>query len=216
MPRPRFERLKKEKRERILEAAAKAFAAAGFEQASMNQILNEAGISKGAAYYYFDDKADLYVSTIQYYLATLADSVDLSVDDLTAENFWTRLKILYLAQLQSSYEKPWVFGVIKSAAHVSPDVLNSPGVSSYVTYFQDGIAALLEKGQELGKVRIDLPQSLLFNLFTAVDETADDWFLAHRDEIGSAEIEPIALQVFETLKRVVEVSGGGGAMHLSG
>ena len=57
MPRPRFNKLTAEKRESILEAAAKEFATHGFEGASLNQILSNAGISKGAAYYYFDDKA---------------------------------------------------------------------------------------------------------------------------------------------------------------
>ena len=56
MPRPRFEKLSAEKREQILETAAKAFAAHGYDGASLNQILADADISKGAAYYYFDNK----------------------------------------------------------------------------------------------------------------------------------------------------------------
>ena len=56
MPRPRIARLAEDKRTRILEAAAKEFAAAGYENASLNRILEHAGLSKGAAYYYFDDK----------------------------------------------------------------------------------------------------------------------------------------------------------------
>ncbi len=62
MPRPRFNKLAPEKRERIMEAAAKEFAAYGYEGASLNRILEQAEVSKGAAYYYFDDKADLFVS----------------------------------------------------------------------------------------------------------------------------------------------------------
>ena len=33
----------------------------GFENASLNRIIKKAGISKGAMYYYFDDKMDLYI-----------------------------------------------------------------------------------------------------------------------------------------------------------
>ena len=64
MPRPRFEKLPVEKQEQILEAAAKEFTAHGYDGASLNRILEEAGISKGAAYYYFDDKADLYATKL--------------------------------------------------------------------------------------------------------------------------------------------------------
>ena len=45
---------------------------------------------------------------------------------------------------------------------------------------------------------------VIINLFTAVDEAADSWFLTKQDEIDPSQIEPIALQVFSTLKRVVE------------
>ena len=69
MPRPRFEKLSPEKREQILETSAKEFAANGYEGASLNQILAKAGISKGAAYYYFDNKADLYVTTTHTHYA---------------------------------------------------------------------------------------------------------------------------------------------------
>jgi AcrR family transcriptional regulator len=204
MPRPRFERLEKEKRERILQTAAKAFAAAGFEQASMNQILDEAGISKGAAYYYFDDKADLYATTVHHYLTTLVNTLDLSVEGLTADTFWPRLRELYLSQFRNSYEQPWVFGVIRSATHVSPELLASTDLAGFVTYFQDAIAALLQKGQELELVRTDLPQSLLIRLFMALDEAADQWFMANWDDLSPSEVESIAAQILETLKRLIE------------
>jgi AcrR family transcriptional regulator len=204
MPRPRFEKLKKEKRERILEAAAKAFAADGFDGASLNQILEDASISKGAAYYYFDDKADLYATTVQHYLARLAGTMDLSVQDLTAETFWSRLREMYRAQFLHSYEQPWVFGVVKSAAHVPPALLENAALSGYISFFQDSITALLHKGQELGLVRTDLPQELLNSLFLAVDDTADQWFLAHWSEFSPAEIETVSQQIFETLQRLLE------------
>ena len=41
MPRPRFDKLAVGKRERILEAAAKEFAAHGYDGASLNRILND-------------------------------------------------------------------------------------------------------------------------------------------------------------------------------
>ena len=63
MPRPRFQKLAEEKRHHLLETAAKAFAAHGYEGASLNQILEQAGISKGATYYYFDDKARKYTKS---------------------------------------------------------------------------------------------------------------------------------------------------------
>ena len=66
MPRPRFKKLAADKRAAIIEAAGVEFAAHGFQGASLNAIIAAAGISKGAFYYYFDDKADLFATVIEY------------------------------------------------------------------------------------------------------------------------------------------------------
>jgi AcrR family transcriptional regulator len=61
MPRPRWATLEPERRTAILDVAAAEFAAHGFTDASYNRIIQRAGISKGAMYYYFDDQEDLFV-----------------------------------------------------------------------------------------------------------------------------------------------------------
>ncbi len=48
-----------EKRNRIVEAARKEFARVPFEEASINQIIKNADISRGSFYTYFTDKMDL-------------------------------------------------------------------------------------------------------------------------------------------------------------
>jgi len=60
VPLPRFQNLDETRRRAILAAAAEEFGERGFAQASYNRIIERAGISKGAMYYYFADKDDLY------------------------------------------------------------------------------------------------------------------------------------------------------------
>ena len=55
----RFEKLSKDKRKRILDAAREEFARVPYEEASINQIIKNAGISRGSFYTYFEDKKDL-------------------------------------------------------------------------------------------------------------------------------------------------------------
>ena len=57
MPLTRFDKLSPAKRERILEVAAQEFARYGYEDASINRMLEQAQMSKGAAYYYFEQRA---------------------------------------------------------------------------------------------------------------------------------------------------------------
>ena len=60
MPSDRFFKLSSEKQKRILQAAEKEFAAAGFQEASINQMIREAEISRGSFYTYFQDKSDIF------------------------------------------------------------------------------------------------------------------------------------------------------------
>ena len=60
MVRPRFAKLPPAQQQAILRAALDEFAAHGFHDASLNRVIDAAGISKGSMYYYFDGKEDLY------------------------------------------------------------------------------------------------------------------------------------------------------------
>ncbi len=55
----RFMKLSQDKKDRILDAAVQEFARVPFEDASINQIIKAAGISRGSFYTYFEDKRDL-------------------------------------------------------------------------------------------------------------------------------------------------------------
>lgn len=49
-----------ERKDAMLQAALDEFASRSYEEASLNSILKNAGISKGSFYYHFKDKKDLY------------------------------------------------------------------------------------------------------------------------------------------------------------
>ena len=185
MPRPRFNKLSEEKRDRIMEAAAKEFSTFGFEQASLNRILADAGVSKGAAYYYFDDKADVFATTVQYYSEhILGDIAEFAVDQLTAETFWPAITEIYQQQLLYTFEYPWAMGVFKAVGKVSPEtvVANEP-LAALLAQIQGWLSSFLQHGQAIGMVRRDLPDDLLLSLFWNIDDTHDNWLLAHQAEL---------------------------------
>src|SRR6516165_8337004 len=91
MPRPRFQRAPVEKREAVLDSAAKEFAAHGYEDASVNRILLAAGFSKGAFYYYFDDKADLAAAVLEREATRYLDILSSLRMPKTPREFWAEL-----------------------------------------------------------------------------------------------------------------------------
>ncbi len=203
MPRPRFEKLSVEKRERILQAAAKEFAVHGFEGASLNQILSKADISKGAAYYYFDDKADLFATTILHYSRELlAESIS-DPDQFTAVNFWDELTAVYQHQFTSFAERPWVLGVVKAAGSMPTEMLAEGPLAELWEQAQFFLVQLLQRGRELGVVRADLPDDLLFTLVIGVDDAHDRWLFDHWSEMTPDDLAQAAVRISDVLRRLL-------------
>lgn len=62
---PHGEKNEKGSRERLLEAAMKVFAERGYEKATVAEIVNEAGLSKGTFYWVFDSKDEIFSALVQ-------------------------------------------------------------------------------------------------------------------------------------------------------
>ena len=78
----------------ILEAAAKVFARLGFERARVDDIVEEAGLSKGTLYWYFDSKDAIIISIMeQMFTRELTHGRDLLDAELPA-----REKLLMLTR----------------------------------------------------------------------------------------------------------------------
>lgn len=54
-----------DRRQQLLDAALEEFSQRSFDEASINQILKNAGISKGVFYYHFKDKEALYMCLME-------------------------------------------------------------------------------------------------------------------------------------------------------
>ncbi|MCP4114297.1 MAG: TetR/AcrR family transcriptional regulator [Desulfobacteraceae bacterium] len=73
---PAFDKIPEEKQKRILEAAAREFAAMGFTAANINVIAKKAGISIGSMYNYFSSKEDLFLTVNDQGYEVIAEVVN--------------------------------------------------------------------------------------------------------------------------------------------
>ena len=204
MPRPRFNKLPEEKQIRILEAAAKEFSAHGYEGASLNQILETAKISKGAAYYYFDDKADIFTTSLLYYMEELLGSISFDPNTLTKDTFWNELAVVYQQQFTLYYERPWVLGITKTTGPINVENLDDGPMADIWESAQGMMNQLVQRGLELGVIRNDLPKGLLQELLMAVDTAHDRWLFDHWAEMTPTEIDLAADFIADTLRRLLE------------
>ncbi|HEX7974400.1 MAG TPA: TetR/AcrR family transcriptional regulator, partial [Anaerolineales bacterium] len=176
MPFQRYHKLPLKKRERLMEVAAQEFAAHGFEDASVNRILETVQMSKGAAYYYFEDKVDLFFTVIQYCIGRMKlFSQELDLAALTAESFWPTFAELHRQPLLRSFEQPWLFAAVRAAERLSPAALEREPLATFARQIMTLVMNLVKRGQELGVIRTDLPEQLIFAWIRALDDAGDHW-----------------------------------------
>jgi len=208
MPFSRFAKVPSEKRERLLTIAAQEFAAHGFEAASFNRILEEAQIGKSSAYYYFEDKADLFCTVVNHCLERLqlAPARE-TLTSLTAESFWPTIADIHDQPLLHTQQQPWLLGALRAAERLTPESLQRESLAqltrSLTQYMMTGLGMTIKRGQELGLIRTDLPDEVLMAWFRAIDGASDDWLLAHLDHLDQDTFTYIATQTSATIRQAL-------------
>ena len=186
MPRPRFEGLPEERRRRILAAAGEELATAGFAGVSYNRIIERAGVSKGAMYYYFDDKADLFATVIESAIGRAERAIGGMASFADAAGFWAALLDLYRRITSFFAGEPNLAGLLKNAFD---DAGAGEIVGLHTARLRAAFRDLLGRGVAVGAVRDDLPLELLARVAFAVGDATDRWLLERWDSLEPGEFE---------------------------
>jgi AcrR family transcriptional regulator len=203
MPLARFERLEPDRRRRIIAAAAQEFASKGYENASLGWIADEAGFSKPALYYYFEDKADLYATVVRESWQRLSPQGHIDLQSLSEATFWPALEAYHLATFESTLHEPWLASVWKLAYHPPPSGAGAGAVAQVFEAGREFLKALLRRGQELGVVRCDLPEELLIAMLNGFDNAADHWLVDQWESLGPDEVCRLSKRVYETMQLIL-------------
>ena len=183
MARNRFDNLEPERQDAILAAAADEFAARGYAGASLNRIIEDAGISKGSLYYYFDDKEDLFVTVVQVAVERLLEEVGgLAVDELEASSYWETVREVGLRSIDLMSRDVWYVRLAMAFPRLRHESEARDAVRPALEWGREFTRRLLERGRSLGVVRRDLPLDLLVAVTMAGDDAGDRWMMEHREE----------------------------------
>jgi AcrR family transcriptional regulator len=184
MVRPRFAKLPPAQQQTILAAALDEFAAHGFHDASLNQVIETAGISKGSMYYYFDGKEDLYAHVARVELERLLARVgpfDLpSASDAAA--YWSVLEGYYLQLMSALSTSPQLAALIRGWIAASA----TPAMQQIQQEMEQAVIPRIERvltvGQRIGAVRTDLPSGLLIAVAAGMGQAMDTWLLTQSSD----------------------------------
>ena len=187
---------------RYLEAAAKEFAARGFEGASLNAILEAAGFGKSSYYYYFEDKEDLFATVFQTRLKDVERNMPpFKLNLKSKQAFWGGFQTYLAGYLKTFEQEPitWELARALQVMRRSPSARLKPLFEQSRALY----VASIQQGQQAGYVRADLDAGLLASLLEAVDAVVDEQFLKNRTST-----EQHAALVTDLFKRLLEPPKG--------
>jgi TetR/AcrR family transcriptional regulator len=165
-----FSQLTSEKRQRILDAAINEFAERGYGSASMNVVVERAGISKGALFKYFQSKQGLFGYIYRIALNEVKDYLREVRDGSRDENFFERLRRVLEAGVRFISSHPQLARIYYRLIYAG----DSPDRRDILYHIQREslkfIQSLVEQGIDRGELRKDLdPQIAAFFLVTLLD-----------------------------------------------
>ncbi|HKL80122.1 MAG TPA: TetR/AcrR family transcriptional regulator, partial [Mobilitalea sp.] len=106
------------------------FGECGYKKASVEQIIKEAGISKGSLFYYFESKKNFYLYLYEYCAAQMKQMIDVPSDDglpayIQITDFFERLRAVQLLKSKYTKEYPHAYLFMKNIlTETSPVVHN--------------------------------------------------------------------------------------------
>ncbi len=104
----KFLNIEPEKRERVLNASINEFALKGFKNASTNEIVKEAGISKGLLFHYFANKKQLYLFLHDYLMEIMKEEY-FHKPWIEERDFLEKMRMASLTKLELFRKHPMIF-----------------------------------------------------------------------------------------------------------
>ena len=185
MPRPRFAKLPPDQQAALLDAALAEFAENGYEAASLNRVIAKVGVSKGALYYYFDGKEDLYAEVIRRQMTRLLHEGDPLpiIEASDADGFWRQIEELYAKLMERLLADPQTAALVR-------DWLTGSGAPALRTTQEKAEQAALpwlrravQTGRRVGAIRQDLPDDLVISAALRLGQALDTWLMTRPTEV---------------------------------
>ena len=158
-----------ETRQRLLDSALNVFARNGYERATVDEIVREAGFSKGAFYVHFESKEDLFWEMLQERIDKQQELFRQALDaSLSVEENERRV-------LQTVFDDERTIPLgravfLEFTAHGMRNEKVAERLAEMYGRWHAFVVEALTMGQEAGRVRQDIDVSLLASVIMAIIE----------------------------------------------
>lgn len=195
-----FWNLTEQKQTRILEGCIREFASYSYDAASVNRIIADLDISKGAFYKYTDTKEALYLFLVEKTLHEMV-SYQMSILDNTILDLFDRIELLIRASCEyyRKEEKRYQM-VMRAFFDTSPDIkqkvmdIRREIVLKYQVEMLQGVDWTLYR----------YPKEEILNIYQIINTAIQaEQFLAISADIEVGELEHFVLSRFLLMKRAL-------------
>ena len=157
----------------ITRAAVDLFSTQGYANTSVQQIVEAAGVTKGAMYHYFESKDDLLFSVYERMLSLQTEHLE-EIVGRGGSTAQTLHDVCVDVSRRRSTSCPRA-RCSSAACTCCPSLARrrSPGVGAQ---YHDVFAGLIERGQDEGLYRTDIPTAVLVAHFFADIHYLSTWY----------------------------------------
>ncbi|WP_019636883.1 TetR/AcrR family transcriptional regulator [Paenibacillus fonticola] len=140
--------------EHILSVSAKLFTEKGFEKTSIQDIIDELGMSKGAIYHHFKSKEDILDAVMERQFTYVAQMLEELIHNTRASNAREKL-ILILEAIVSDPDAHSIDDILSTQIKNPQFVMR--GIKIGVNHDAPVIAQLMMEGKQDGSITTDYP-----------------------------------------------------------
>ncbi len=165
-----------ERRSQILEAALRRFAHQGYHQSTMDDIVEESGLSKGTLYWYYESKKEIFLSVMEDWLGRWGKSLQgsFSPQDPPAE----KLRKLNQVMIRSGLELRDLLPVVMEFwSHATQDETIKEMLQATFEEYDSLISGIIQEGISRGEFREVNVHHLASILAAAYDGLLFQWML---------------------------------------
>ena len=151
----------------LVQAAAKVFTRRGYDNASLDEVAEEAGFTKGAVYSNFKGKEDLFLATIDAHFEERLESIKrVMQEDPGEEGIAHAAGMDFMQKLNADPEYFALFFEFWAYAQRNPAVKKK--FLPRIQRFRSALAELFEAKTEKGLVELPIPSEQLASMLIAM------------------------------------------------
>lgn len=152
---PPKRRRREETRERLLEAATGVFARQGFDRSTVDEVVREAGFSKGAFYVHFESKEDLFWAMLKERIDRQHEAFNEAID--FAKPVSDNVRTILHAVFDLVEDDPfWASLFMEFGAHAARNEKVRERLAALYDGWRELLVQMLTAGRDAGRIRNDI------------------------------------------------------------